>query len=332
MSLDPILDRLRRSRLALAHHHRPVGTLLIMLVLTLVGTASAFAVTSGHRHPGPATPARPRTTVVAVKPAVDPTPSSSTSTTTTSTTTTTTEPAAPTTTTEPPPTTTAPAVTRTTSPAPPPPTTCAAALPARLATTSGARQIITVEAPGYGVTSATLTAWQLTGSCWSVVDGPWTARLGYTGLSTDKHEGDGATPAGIFGFQSTIYGNDPNPGVHYDYRQLVCGDWWDEDSSSPTYNTFQEVPCAESHPAFDNGSSEALWTETQAYPSFAVINYNPDRVPGLGSAIFLHADVGGPTDGCVSLPLGELDSVLDWLQPGEMPAIVLGTTGTITSY
>jgi L,D-peptidoglycan transpeptidase YkuD (ErfK/YbiS/YcfS/YnhG family) len=333
MSLDPILDRLRRSRLTLAHHHGPVGTLSIMFVLILVSAASAFALTSGHRRPEPATPARPPTTDVA-KSAVDPTPSSSTFATTTTIATTTTEPAEPTTTTttESPPATTMPVVARTTSPAPSPPTTCASTLPARLATTSGARQIITVEAPGYGVTSATLTAWQLSGSCWTVVDGPWTARLGYTGLSTDKHEGDGATPAGIFGFQSTMYGNAPNPGVHFDYRQLVCGDWWDEESSSPTYNTFQEVPCAENDPPFDNGSSEALWTETQAYPSFAVINYNPGRVPGLGSAIFLHADVGGPTDGCVSLPLGELDSVLDWLQPDEIPTIVLGTTGTITSY
>lgn len=192
--------------------------------------------------------------------------------------------------------------------------------------------MITVEAPAYGVTSATLTAWTRSGSCWTVADGPWTARLGYTGLSTDKHEGDGATPAGIFGFQSTFYGNAPDPGVHYPYRPLQCGDWWDEDSSSPTYNTFQEVPCADTHPPFDNGSSEALWTETEAYPSFAVINYNPGRVPGLGSAIFLHADVGGPTDGCVSLPLGELDSVLDWLQPAQDPVIVLGTAASITAY
>jgi L,D-peptidoglycan transpeptidase YkuD (ErfK/YbiS/YcfS/YnhG family) len=217
-------------------------------------------------------------------------------------------------------------------PAAPPPTTCASALPARLAGTSGAGQIITVEAAGYGVTAATLTAWQRSGSCWTVAYGPWTAWLGYSGLSTDKHEGDGATPAGIYGFQSTMYGNAPNPGVHYAYQPLVCGDWWDEDSASPTYNTFQEVPCSETDPPFDNGSSEALWTETVAYPSFAVINYNPDRVPGLGSAIFLHADVGGPTDGCVSLPVGDLDAVLDWMQPADDPVIVLGTTGTITSY
>jgi L,D-peptidoglycan transpeptidase YkuD (ErfK/YbiS/YcfS/YnhG family) len=328
MSSDPILGRLHRARLALTQHHRPVGTLSVMVALTVIGTASAFALTSGHRHPGTGNPTPP-TTEVAAKPAIVPAPSTSIS--TTSSTTTTTEHAEPTTTNAPP-AVTVPVVAPTTSPVTPPPTTCASALPARLATTSGAHQIITVEAPGYGVTSATLTAWQLTGTCWTVVDGPWTARLGYTGLSADKHEGDGATPAGIFGFQSTMYGNAPNPGVHYDYRQLLCGDWWDEDSSSPTYNTFQEVPCTENDPPFDNGASEALWTETQAYPSFAVINYNPGRVAGLGSAIFLHADVGGPTDGCVSLPLGELDSVLDWLEPGETPAIVLGTADTITSY
>jgi len=40
----------------------------------------------------------------------------------------------------------------------------------------------------------------------------------------------------------------------------------------------------------------------------------------------------GPTAGCVSLPLGELDSVLDWLQPAQNPIIVMGTTSAITSY
>jgi L,D-peptidoglycan transpeptidase YkuD (ErfK/YbiS/YcfS/YnhG family) len=322
----------RRARIAffLARRHRLVGILAALIVVTLVGTVSAFAFTSpAHR-------------TVTLKHHVDRSTIAPARTTTTSTTTTTTEAPVttappPTTPPPPPPTTVAPPPTAprptVVTPVPPIPTpTCASALPALLATTDGASQMITVEASGYGVTSATLTGWTQSGSCWTVSYGPWTARLGYTGLSTDKHEGDGATPAGIFGFQSTFYGNAPNPGVHYPYRQLQCGDWWDEDSSSPTYNTFQEVPCSDTNPPFDNGSSEALWTETQAYPSFAVINYNPSRVPGLGSAIFLHADVGGPTDGCVSLPLGELDSILDWLQPGQDPAIVLGTAAGIAAY
>jgi L,D-peptidoglycan transpeptidase YkuD (ErfK/YbiS/YcfS/YnhG family) len=162
--------------------------------------------------------------------------------------------------------------------------------------------------------------------------GPFEARLGYSGITTDKHEGDGATPAGIYDFETTMYGNAPNPGVHFGYWQLSCGDWWDEDSASPEYNRFVVVPCSESHPPFDNGASEALWTETTAYPSFAVINYNAGDIPGAGSAIFLHADIGGPTAGCVSLPLGALDEVLDWMLPGDGPSIAIGTTATITSY
>jgi L,D-peptidoglycan transpeptidase YkuD (ErfK/YbiS/YcfS/YnhG family) len=186
-------------------------------------------------------------------------------------------------------------------------------------------QLITVDADSSYDTYAELDAWTRSGNCWQLAYGPFdTARLGYNGMSTDKHEGDGTTPEGIFQIGPTIYGNAPNPGVHAAYHNLVCGDWWDEDSDSPTYNTLQHVPCSETDPPFNNGSSEALWTETTAYPSFAVIEYNTARVPGAGSAIFLHADIGGPTDGCVSLPLAELDEVLDWIQPADNPMIDIG--------
>jgi L,D-peptidoglycan transpeptidase YkuD (ErfK/YbiS/YcfS/YnhG family) len=231
-------------------------------------------------------------------------------------------------------TTTGAPTTTTTTDAQPTPTSagCGGSLPAEMASRNGASQLITVVASGYGTTYATLTAWQRSGACWVSVFGPFQARVGYSGITTDKHEGDGATPAGIYDFESTMYGNAPNPGVHFRYRNLSCGDWWDEDSASPQYNRFVVVPCSETDPPFNNGASEALWTETVAYPSFAVINYNPDDVPGAGSAIFLHADIGGPTAGCVSLPLGNLDEVLDWMLPGDDPSIVIGTTATITSY
>jgi L,D-peptidoglycan transpeptidase YkuD (ErfK/YbiS/YcfS/YnhG family) len=51
------------------------------------------------------------------------------------------------------------------------------------------------------------------------------------------------------------------------------------------------------------GRSEALWRATVAYREFAFIQYNasPAR-PGRGSAIFLHDDLGHPTNGCLSLP------------------------------
>ena len=75
------------------------------------------------------------------------------------------------------------------------------------------------------------------------------------------------------------------------FHRLVCGDWWDEDPESPTYNTFRHVACG-ARPAF-GGGSEALWTISPQYRYFAVIEYNASPVtPGRGSAIFLHVAVG----------------------------------------
>ncbi len=139
--------------------------------------------------------------------------------------------------------------------------------------------------------------------------------MGRSGVSARKREGDGATPAGTFALGSTFYGLDPDPGVHGAYRRLVCGDWWDEDPASPTYNRFRHVACGTT-PSF-RGDSEALWREGTAARMFAVVEYNASPVvPGRGSAIFVHPDLGHPTNGCVSLPLPRLERLLRWLRPG----------------
>ena len=156
--------------------------------------------------------------------------------------------------------------------------------------------------------------------------------MGYNGISAHKREGDGATPIGLYGISSAFYGNGPNPGVHGSYHSLSCGDWWDENPASPEYNTFQHLDSCSTAIPFGGSGSEALWTETTAYQSFAVIEYNTDPVvPGAGSAIFIHDNVGGPTNGCVSLAPGNLDRLLKWLLPGQSH-IVIGTSGDIRGY
>jgi L,D-peptidoglycan transpeptidase YkuD (ErfK/YbiS/YcfS/YnhG family) len=212
------------------------------------------------------------------------------------------------------------------------PASCPSNLASRLKHKAGHTQLLFVVVAASRDTSASFSTFQLQGSCWRQKSGPWTARVGYNGINGDKHEGDGTTPAGIYTFLSTMYGNAASPGVHYSYHHFVCGDWWDEDSSSPQYNEFVHVPCSDTNPPFNNGASERLWQETTAYPSLAVLNYNAKRIPGKGSAIFLHADIGEATDGCVTLPLSQLDQVLKWMEPGDSPAIVIGTTGAISTY
>ncbi|MGH8989546.1 MAG: L,D-transpeptidase family protein [Acidimicrobiales bacterium] len=208
---------------------------------------------------------------------------------------------------------------------------CAPSLANRLASTSRAAQLITVESPDYASTYATISAWRRHGSCWHRVFGPWNARIGANGFSDHKVEGDDTTPTGAYGIGPVMYGNAANPGVRYGYRRLVCGDWWDETPGSPQYNRFQHVPCGED-PGF-GGGSEALWEEARAYPSFAVIDYNTSPVvAGAGSAIFLHATLGYATEGCVSLPLTELDDLLRWLVPAARPIVVMGPATEIERF
>jgi L,D-peptidoglycan transpeptidase YkuD (ErfK/YbiS/YcfS/YnhG family) len=161
----------------------------------------------------------------------------------------------------------------------------------------GCPQRIQVTAPRTRSTTATLVVRE----CGKRVLGPWRARVGRNGLSAHHREGDGTTPTGTFAIGPVVYGMDPDPGVSRRYHRLVCGDWWDEDARSATYNTFRHV----------------AWRITPAYRLFAVIQYNAAPVvPGRGSAIFLHVDTGHPTNGCVSLPRTELRSLLVQLRPG----------------
>jgi L,D-peptidoglycan transpeptidase YkuD (ErfK/YbiS/YcfS/YnhG family) len=177
------------------------------------------------------------------------------------------------------------------------------------------QQLVTVQARPHA-TSGVLALWRRSGRCFRRVAGPWRATLGAAGLSAHKREGDGATPVGTYRFGATMYGTEPDPGVAFTYHRLTCGDWWDEDPRSPSYNRFVHVACG-ARPAF-GGGSEALWRITPQYRYFAVIEYNAHpAVAGRGSAIFLHVSAGSRTAGCVSLPEARLLRLLRWLRPGS---------------
>jgi L,D-peptidoglycan transpeptidase YkuD (ErfK/YbiS/YcfS/YnhG family) len=185
-------------------------------------------------------------------------------------------------------------------------------------------QRIEVVAPSARSTTATLTLLE----CGRRVAGPWTARVGYHGLSSRHREGDGTTPLGTYSIGPVAYGLDPDPGVHLRYHRLTCGDWWDEDPGSATYNSFRHVACGVT-PPFGAGS-EALWRATVAYREFAVIEVNTrPAVPGRGSGIFLHDSTGAPTNGCVSLPRAQLLRLLGRLRPGA--SIAISVQGSRTS-
>ncbi|TML89873.1 MAG: hypothetical protein E6G08_04315 [Actinobacteria bacterium] len=185
---------------------------------------------------------------------------------------------------------------------------------ALLAAAVACTQLIVVDAPSRASTHATLSLQ----ACGKSAGGPWPARVGRNGLSAAHREGDGTTPLGTFRIGPVVYGVAPDPGVRLAYHRLVCGDWWDGDPASPTYNRFRHLRCGTRL----GGNSEALWTIRPAYTHFAVIRYNDaPTVPGRGSAIFLHADTGRATNGCVSVALRQLVTILRELGPDARIAI-----------
>jgi L,D-peptidoglycan transpeptidase YkuD (ErfK/YbiS/YcfS/YnhG family) len=192
----------------------------------------------------------------------------------------------------------------------------AAAAAGRPSAASTVRQLITVRAASYSATSATLRVYKITDGHRALVFGPWTARVGYNGIAPpgQKREGDGRTPSGNFGF-GFFFGVQRNPGFAFPFRHAYRYDFWDDDPSSPRYNEWVN---ARKHNA---GADPEPMHQVPAYDYAAVIGYNTARVPGLGSAIFLHVGTGSATAGCVSLPRPRLIRVLRWLKPRDHPRI-----------
>lgn len=199
----------------------------------------------------------------------------------------------------------------------------------RLPPPSASRQLITVEAASTRTTHGTARIWRRSGPCWVAAGGPFSARVGWNGLSVNRREGDGTTPIGTFPIGSTMYGNSANPGVRFRYVRLRCGDWWVEDPESPAYNTFRRLRCGV-RPPF-KVTTRDMSNDRAAYAHLAVVEFNMHPiVTGRGSGIFLHVETGGPTNGCVSLRRPSLVRVLRWLSPAASPYIAIGTHAGLT--
>jgi L,D-peptidoglycan transpeptidase YkuD (ErfK/YbiS/YcfS/YnhG family) len=178
---------------------------------------------------------------------------------------------------------------------------------------AGTTQMITVLAPSGTSQVATMRAFELRGTEWVRVLGPMPVHVGAAGVGKTR-EGLSRTPGGDF-WLTGGFGRQANPGTTMPYFTTDTLDWWDENPSSPTYNT--HVRRATS----PGGASENLYTAGSVYDYSIVIGYNPQRIPGAGSAIFLHVTNGSPTAGCVATDANTVVKLLKWMKPAAKPFI-----------
>lgn len=141
--------------------------------------------------------------------------------------------------------------------------------------------------------------------------------VGKNGVSSDKQEGDGCTPGGLFrlGF---AFGNKEKPETKMAYRKVTENSYWVDDPQSCRYNTW-----AEGLYLADWDSAEHLVEYKDSYAYAVVIEYNTSIVlPKVGSAVFLHCGVR-PTSGCVAVPEELLIKLFEWLDPEKLPVILI---------
>ncbi|PIR98578.1 MAG: hypothetical protein COT88_00945 [Candidatus Colwellbacteria bacterium CG10_big_fil_rev_8_21_14_0_10_41_28] len=134
------------------------------------------------------------------------------------------------------------------------------------------------------------------------------AAIGRSGVTNNKAEGDGGSPAGCFPIRKIFFRKDKISVPETSFVIEAIGDdmGWSDDPEREEYNTLIKLPY--------EGSHEKLWREDDLYDLIVVLGYNDDPpISGKGSAIFMHVarPVYTPTEGCVALSLENLKEILE---------------------
>lgn len=205
---------------------------------------------------------------------------------------------------------------------------------------STADQMIVVTSKDWDAVRGTMRRFERNGASWRQVGGATPVMLGRTGIAWGsglhpmpqtggppaKHEGDGKSPAGVFGI-GIAFGYPERVDTPLDYRQMQATNWCMDVPGSPLYNRI--VDSREVGEAAVKGSSEPMRLDRHnngddRYKLGFVIQHNPDNVDRGGSCIFAHL-WGNPdktTAGCTAMAESVMRDMLAWLKPAAHPVLV----------
>jgi L,D-peptidoglycan transpeptidase YkuD (ErfK/YbiS/YcfS/YnhG family) len=192
---------------------------------------------------------------------------------------------------------------------------------------NGSKQAIVVSTDYEGNYKAAVDAYERKPEGWVKSFDTMEAVVGKNGFSTNKIEGDGKAPAGIFRIGHAF-------GIPYGasitklpYRKVTENDYWIDDITSVQYNNWVEY---KGNPNDKWKSFERLNITPYKYSIVIEYNMNP-VIAGKGSAIFLHIwkDSNSGTSGCTAVSEDNMLKLLKWLDPKSNPVIIQGTGAMI---
>ena len=168
-------------------------------------------------------------------------------------------------------------------------------------------QVVLVRGDAASVATTAIELYQRTPAGW-VVTARWRGHVGAKGWTSDHREGDLRTPSGTYTL-SDAGGRQSDPGTALPYHR------------SPSF-----VPTGDSvfGDSLEGSFDHVVAIDYNRRPGRSPLDDERPQGQVLGGGIWLHVDHGGPTHGCVSLPLAGIRQLMQALVPARHPVVVMG--------
>jgi L,D-peptidoglycan transpeptidase YkuD (ErfK/YbiS/YcfS/YnhG family) len=196
-------------------------------------------------------------------------------------------------------------------------------------------QLVLVQATNWNTTQGTLQLYSRKNRhhSWKL-NNQFAVTLGRNGLASDrrsvlaglptstiKKEGDGKSPAGLFGL-GPVFSYHQLQNLKMPFKTISSGDICVDDVRSSHYNTWVNTDTA-SHK--DWNSFEQMKQDDDSYEYGVWVKYNSATIAaGDGSCIFLHVWGGNaiPTAGCTAMDKQNMIALIYWLDHTKRPVLL----------
>ena len=129
--------------------------------------------------------------------------------------------------------------------------------------------------------------------------------IGRKGINPNKIEGDYSTPKGLFNLRKLYFRKDRVgiPDCKINKKNIKKDMAWCDDLKHKKYN--EEIKIR------NKNLKENLHRKDHKYDYIISINHNEEKIPGKGSAVFIHlTDNYKPTAGCIALKKKDFEILL----------------------
>ncbi|WP_233263033.1 L,D-transpeptidase family protein [Cognatiluteimonas profundi] len=202
-----------------------------------------------------------------------------------------------------------------------------------------ARQAVVVTTADWNADHGTLRRFERRHGRWVAAGEPRPVEIGRSGSAWGiglhpapaagpvKREGDGRSPAGVFGI-GDAFGYADTTSTALPYQAMQASSYCVDVSGSPLYNRIVDTRVVGEDAVA--GATEPMRRDLhengdQRYRLGFVIAHNAGAVPMAGSCIFAHVwkSPGSTTSGCTAMAATTMETVLSWLRPDAQPVFIL---------